>query len=129
MNELPNALRVHLLEETLRKYVKAASRMKNDWAESSKAEQNRLWRDLHSLEDDAREVLEQVASNAETKPVELTVTENEDIKGAFDLVVLEDGGFRWALWTCGTLQGAHKELTEAERYFVSRGAKVKIIGI
>jgi hypothetical protein len=59
MTQLPESLKSHLLGTMLRRYRQAASRMRDDWAESSPEEKKRLWRDLHSLEGDCLDVLEQ----------------------------------------------------------------------
>jgi hypothetical protein len=45
------------LREMLRKYVKAQSKMKDDWAEGDDITKNALWKNLHRLELEARELL------------------------------------------------------------------------
>ncbi len=57
---MPNAMITRLLEEVVIRYVRAAGRMRDDWAESDEAVRKRLWQDLHAIEDDARSVLEQL---------------------------------------------------------------------
>ena len=45
------------LIEALRQYMLAQSRMRDKWAEGDDAVKNDLWRNLHALEDGARDLL------------------------------------------------------------------------
>lgn len=62
MEEYANQLQQPALREVLRKYAAAQSRMLQKWADGDAAVKNQLWRDLHSLEDGARALLEELPS-------------------------------------------------------------------
>jgi hypothetical protein len=117
-----------LLEEVVMKYVKAAGRMRDDWAESSDEVKSRLWKDLHALEQDARDLLEQVRSvKSWGNGIDLAVEEIEDDKGNWTVRLLSDGEYVGTIDFGLTYEGAIQSLREYETFFKGKGLQVRLV--